>query len=1234
MKISVFDGIETVANAVFHATWQASLLALVAIAILFCLGQRILASWRFALWLVVFARFAALWVPTASWSLYSVLPTWGENQSEVKIASPTRRVGPIMFHDEPTTAGAAEVLQSSRFNRPASIASVDAPPDRGRNLATGDSAPAKPLYSIAQWLTLVWCIGAIALLVRLFVQHRRLDRRCASWIPINGSKIASAFEQFQVEANIRKPVTVVLSEDQTGPATCGVLRPFIVLPATLAEKLTLEELRLIVLHELIHVRRFDALTDLFASVVAAVHWFNPFAWAALAGLRHERELACDAATLELVGYDSRKEYGAILLRAAESLQLAVPAGTVAMFERRLFAGSLENRIQSVMAFRPVTKTARIAGALLSALIAGIGLTDVIAKEADKPVAAKQNVAGAQQASSKTFAISGICTDETGKPLADIRVRLYRSDLVRAGRIEPSQETRTDDGGRYRFTNVEVLSATEEVRVNYLCVLVAPGRATHSVYVHRVDQDQVQSVQMGPAATLTGRVTDPDGRPIGGAWVWTQGVAGEPVDGIMSAKTDADGRYAIHDLDKFDAETAEEIEWKGEDSIELGGPSTFLQMTSIAIRARHPDHVRIEANYTRAPGTVDFVLPTGGSLEGQVIDAVTKKPAENVIVTVRPASSIRRDLDQPSESNFREGKTDAQGNYRFTGLGTTNYTISVRSGDRACAAVQSGTVTANETHRAPDLELNSGCVIEGQVIDDDGRPVARHDKFGHRIMVMLRGPSTSTGGEGSEYFAVDDKGQFRIRVAPGRNHLTMQDGLIGRPIENPEQDVEIATGETRQVIFRVLKQAPPKKRDIPPEDLPTPVPSEQEAANSIRNLGGWYKLDADGHVVEVNMVYYVTQKGRRYDNNQLTDKSLSYLSHFPRLKSLCLSNSQATDDGFRLVGQLPQLEKLLVWNAKLIGDTAVKHLTNLTTLKSIDLWDCRVTDEGINDLAKIASIDELMIGSDLLTDKAFQYAKRLPRLKWLDVRGKLPFTDQAAQHVAQMPMLEKLTLLGNITNKGLREMHRVKTLKSVELGSDKITVDAVLELQKAIPDLKVSALGKQFPSYHALQDAVDPKRQQINREEGSKGLQQIQQFLKLMSEGKTDQAATLCRSFTCEDPDPSSLEAALEPPEYCAGSAVVKHIQRQIATFADCNISQAYGDTELVIAITTASKPEIIFRKGSDGRRQQVKEPVVLRAVKSHGKWYVDSDNIAGSDDPQWRINYFLGDHAGAQKLLQ
>ena len=77
------DGLAAALRPLMHATWQGGVLALVVLVAIRCLGTRLRASWRFALWLVVFARLATPWIPLAPWSLYAFLPNV-EPQSDAK----------------------------------------------------------------------------------------------------------------------------------------------------------------------------------------------------------------------------------------------------------------------------------------------------------------------------------------------------------------------------------------------------------------------------------------------------------------------------------------------------------------------------------------------------------------------------------------------------------------------------------------------------------------------------------------------------------------------------------------------------------------------------------------------------------------------------------------------------------------------------------------------------------------------------------------------------------------------------------------------------------------------------------------------------------------------------------------------------------------------------------------------------------------------------------------------
>jgi TonB family protein len=82
--------------------------------------------------------------------------------------------------------------------------------------------------------------------------------------------------------------------------TWGVRRHTILLPAR-AHEWSADRRRLVLAHELAHVKRNDAIVHLFVQLASGMYWFNPLIWYAARRARIERERACDDRVLNLGG---------------------------------------------------------------------------------------------------------------------------------------------------------------------------------------------------------------------------------------------------------------------------------------------------------------------------------------------------------------------------------------------------------------------------------------------------------------------------------------------------------------------------------------------------------------------------------------------------------------------------------------------------------------------------------------------------------------------------------------------------------------------------------------------------------------------------------------------------------------------------------------------------------------------------------------------------------------------
>src|SRR5262249_22783719 len=145
---------------------------------------------------------------------------------------------------------------------------------------------------------------------------------------------------------------------------------------------------------------------------------------------------------------------------------------------------------------------------------------------------------------------------------------------------------------------------------------------------------------------------------------------------------------------------------------------------------------------------------------------------------------------------------------------------------------------------------------------------------------------------------------------------------------------------------------------------------------------------------VNMVYYHSPAGRRYDNDRTdTDEALRAVSAFPRLKRLFLHKGQATDDALRSLSQLGELEVLFVWDAGRITDTGIAHLAGLAKLKDLHFNNGPLSDATLAVFGRLPELRKLSLQGNSFSDDGLKHLAALKQLRALWVgMNRRPITD--------------------------------------------------------------------------------------------------------------------------------------------------------------------------------------------------------------------------------------------------
>ena len=213
--------------------------------------------------------------------------------------------------------------------------------ERAVRLVANQPRGVSPLHTIGlllpDLLVGVWVAGAALLLATWVVRWRRISRIARSATPITGGVVIEELRALERRAGLSRSIAVVTASSSLEPGVFGLVAPILIWPSRLETHLSSEQIRAILAHEVVHVRRRDNLTSAAHLLAQAAFWFHPLVWWIGARLVDERERACDEAVLD--AGSERHSYAESILKTCrlfkESPLVCVSGVTGADLKKRI-----------------------------------------------------------------------------------------------------------------------------------------------------------------------------------------------------------------------------------------------------------------------------------------------------------------------------------------------------------------------------------------------------------------------------------------------------------------------------------------------------------------------------------------------------------------------------------------------------------------------------------------------------------------------------------------------------------------------------------------------------------------------------------------------------------------------------------------------------------------------------------------------------------------------------------
>ena len=237
-------------------------------------------------------------------------------------------------------------------------------------------------------LSVIWLAGLLLCFGFFAVSYIKCYREFRFSLPVENDIL----EAWKEKHPLKRSLSIRQTETIAAPLSYGVIRPVILMPKNTEWK-NIYQLRYVLEHEYVHIRRLDMLTKLIMIAAVCIHWFNPLVWVMYILFNRDLELSCDETVVRRFGMDIKSVYATALISMEEKKSGLTPLCN--SFSKN----AIEERMRAIMKIKKTSKFAVMISAVLV-----IGVTGGFATSASS---LEKNTETAQENGETTVALNEV-----------------------------------------------------------------------------------------------------------------------------------------------------------------------------------------------------------------------------------------------------------------------------------------------------------------------------------------------------------------------------------------------------------------------------------------------------------------------------------------------------------------------------------------------------------------------------------------------------------------------------------------------------------------------------------------------------------------------------------------------------------------------------------------------------------------------------------------------------------
>lgn len=242
--------------------------------------------------------------------------------------------------------------------------------------------------TLVQTVCIIWVIGAAITGLRFFYSYQQFNKQLKLNIVLpQGKRIIQQHVYKHLEdMKLANKINISFCQVSVSPFLIGIFKPTIVLPMY---DIPLDELDMIIKHELIHYKRNDLWIKKAMLLASIVHWYNPLIHVLRKDINKWCELSCDESVVLEMSHAERKNYGSTILNMIQrENQDLIPSLYGASFSST-GSTNMKNRLIKIVKVKKCGKPIVVLSFVVLLALGSVGIASAAFTHENRPIVAKE-----------------------------------------------------------------------------------------------------------------------------------------------------------------------------------------------------------------------------------------------------------------------------------------------------------------------------------------------------------------------------------------------------------------------------------------------------------------------------------------------------------------------------------------------------------------------------------------------------------------------------------------------------------------------------------------------------------------------------------------------------------------------------------------------------------------------------------------------------------------------------